>query len=259
MGAPQAVRSSTPRPAPFCRPTPAIGGSDPDGSNLGITYTPDGKYLLFSQDGNSFYGSFKQGGFVAIASVRSYDGHALRLRPRQRSDGRQRRLQSDHRHLLPEQPWGTTGSFPIPCGQTVSLSQMVLTSYPTGIAVSSDAKTAYVVLDNNDTLTKIDLTAATPVEGAEVRVGNVPHSVVISPDGKTAYVSNEAGRIATETTSRDTPTAPRSSPNIRRLHGHRHRFRGRPVHVHGHRQHLDRSAPDRHGLLGQVPVGRQCL
>jgi YVTN family beta-propeller protein len=73
-----------------------------------------------------------------------------------------------------------------------------LTSYPTGIAVSSDAKTAYVVLDNNDTLTKIDLTAATPVEGAEVRVGNVPHSVVISPDGKTAYVSNEAGRIATE-------------------------------------------------------------
>ena len=53
------------------------------------------------------------------------------------------------------------------------------------------------MLDNNDTLTKIDLTAATPVEGPEVRVGNVPHSVVISPDGKTAYVSNEAGRIAT--------------------------------------------------------------
>ena len=29
-------------------------------------------------------------------------------------------------------------------------------------------------------------------------MGNVPHSVVISPDGKTAYVSNEAGRIATD-------------------------------------------------------------
>ena len=66
-----------------------------------------------------------------------------------------------------------------------------------GIAVSPDAKTAYAVLDNNDTLTKIDLTATTPVEGPEIRVGNVPHSVVISPDGKTAYVSNEAGRIAT--------------------------------------------------------------
>ncbi len=73
-----------------------------------------------------------------------------------------------------------------------------MTSYPTGIAVSADGKTAYVVLDNNDTLTKIDLTAATPVEGAEIRVGNVPHSVVISPDGRTAYVSNEAGRIANE-------------------------------------------------------------
>ena len=54
------------------------------------------------------------------------------------------------------------------------------------------------MLDNNDTLTKIDLTQTTPVEGAEIRVGNVPHSVVISPDGTTAYVSNEAGRIATE-------------------------------------------------------------
>jgi len=57
-----------------------------------------------------------------------------------------------------------------------------------GIAISPDAKTAYAVLDNNDTLTKIDLTAAKPVEGPEVRVGNVPHSVVISPDGKTCLL-----------------------------------------------------------------------
>src|SRR5208337_1528401 len=42
--------------------TPA-GGKDPDGSQTGITYTPDGKYLLFSQDGNSYYGSLKQGSF----------------------------------------------------------------------------------------------------------------------------------------------------------------------------------------------------
>ncbi len=34
------------------------------------------------------------------------------------------------------------------------------------------------------------------MEGQEIRVGNVPNSVVISPDGTTAYVSNEAGRIA---------------------------------------------------------------
>ena len=39
------------------------------------------------------------------------------------------------------------------------------TSYPIGIAISSDGKTAYVVLNKNDTLTKIDLTATTPKSG----------------------------------------------------------------------------------------------
>ncbi len=199
MGAKQAVTIfNTQTGAVLQTYEPAIGGKDPDGSNLGITYTPDGKYLLFSQDGNSFFGSFKQGGFVAIASVSSAG------------------LLSDYAHVpvlmdvnaslglttvtcFGNSPGGTNGSFDIPCGYSTSaFSDEVLTSYPTGIAVSSDAKTAYVVLDNNNTLTKIDLTASTPVEGAEVRVGNVPHSVVISPDGKTAYVSNEAGRIAKE-------------------------------------------------------------
>jgi YVTN family beta-propeller protein len=50
----------------------------------------------------------------------------------------------------------------------------------------------------NDTLTKIDLTASTPVEGEQIRLGNVPQSIVISPDGTTAYVSNKGGRIATK-------------------------------------------------------------
>src|SRR5208282_4407965 len=99
---------------------------------------------------------------------------------------------------FPNSPGGTNGSFNIPCGFSVSMfSDAVLTSYPTGIAVSADGKTAYVVLDNNNTLAKIDLTTTPPSKVAEIRVGNVPHSVVLSPDGKTAYVSNEAGRIAT--------------------------------------------------------------
>jgi hypothetical protein len=162
---------------------------------------------------------------------------------------------------FPNSPPGTTGSIEIPCGQTVSVvSNDAYTAYPMGIAISSDGKTAYVVLDNNDTLTKINLTAATPTEGAEIRVGNVPHSVVISPDGKTAYVSNEGGRIAT---ADGLPGILERHPGRRResdwRHGHRHRFRGQPVHVHGHRQHLGRSAPDGHGVLGQVPAGRQCL
>ncbi len=70
MGAPQAVTIfNTQTGAILQTYVPAIGSKDPDGSNLGIAYTSDGKYLLFSQDGNSFYGTFKQGGFVAIASV----------------------------------------------------------------------------------------------------------------------------------------------------------------------------------------------
>ncbi|HEY1808545.1 MAG TPA: bifunctional YncE family protein/alkaline phosphatase family protein [Acidobacteriaceae bacterium] len=205
MGAPQAVTIFNTQTGVVLQTysvayTNAQGAAstDSDGSNTGIAYTPDGKYLLFSQDGSSFDGSLQQGGFVGIATVNAATG-----------------LLSGYAHVsvpmdvnaddslstvtcFPNSPGGTNGSFNIPCGQTVSaFSDGVLTSYPTGIATSSDAKTAYVVLDNNNTLAKIGLTASTPKEGAEVRVGNVPNSVVISPDGKTAYVSNEGGRIAT--------------------------------------------------------------
>ena len=198
MGAPQAVTIFNTKTGAVIQTYSASAGQDPDGSNTGISYTPDGKYLLFSQDGNSYYGSGKQGAFVGIAKVSSTG------------------TLSDYAHVsvpmdinssgalttvdcFPSSPPGTTGSAAIPCGQTVSLfGDGVATSYPLGIAISSDAKSAYVVLDNNNTLAKIDLTAKTPVEGKEVRVGNVPNSVVLSADGKTAYVSNEAGRIANE-------------------------------------------------------------
>ena len=168
----------------------SVGGADSHGSNLGISYTPDGQHLLFSQDNS----------FVAVASVSAAG------------------LLADYAHVpvpidatvvsvpglgnvdvlntvtcFPSSPVGTTGSSAVPCGIPISQG----TSYPTGIAVAPDGKTAYVVLNANNTLAKIDLTQATPVEVTDIRVGNVPHSVVISADGKTAYVSNEAGRIAT--------------------------------------------------------------
>ncbi len=193
MGAPQAVTIFNTHTGAVLQTYSAASGKDPDGSNTGIAYTSDGKYLLFSQDGSSGTGSY-----VGIARVDA--------------EGKL----SDYAHVsvpmavnvagvlttvrcFPNSPPGTTGSSAIPCGQTVSLTgDGVSTSYPTGIAVSPDNKTAYAVLDNNDTLAKIDLTADAPVQRSEIRVGNVPHSVVISPDGKTAYVSNEAGRIAKE-------------------------------------------------------------
>jgi len=177
------------------------GGKDSHGSNLGITYTANGKFLLFSQDSS----------FVAMASVDPATG-----------------LLSDYAHIsvpidakvvnfpgfgnvdvlttvtcFPNSPPGTTGSSAVPCGIPISQG----TSYPMGLAVTHDGKTAYVVLDANNTLAKLDLTAATPVEVTDIRVGNVPHSVVISPDGKTAYVSNEGAALPPRKTSRNTPTA----------------------------------------------------
>src|SRR5262249_9222046 len=156
-------------------------------SSTGIAYTPDGKHLLFSQDSS----------FVAIANVSPTglltDAFHVSVPMDVNAGGFLTTVT-----CYPNSPSGTTGGSEIPCGQTVSIvSDGTHTSYPTGIAISADGKTAYVVLDNNNTLTRIDLTAATPTEGPEIRVGNVPHSVVISPDGSTAYVSNEAGRIAT--------------------------------------------------------------
>jgi YVTN family beta-propeller protein len=162
--------------------------SDKHGSSSGIAYTSNGAYLLFSQDSS----------YVAMANVSAAG------------------LLSDYAHVsvpmdvdangyltnvtcFPNSPPGTTGSAPIPCGQTVTLqSDGVSSSYPLGIAISADNRTAYAVLDNNDTLTRIDLTMMPPTQLGEVRVGNVPNSVILSPDGRTAYVSNEAGRIATQ-------------------------------------------------------------
>lgn len=201
MGAPQAVTIFNTQTgavlqtysAPHTSST-GTASNDSDGSQDGIAYTPDGLHLLFSQDGSSGAGSY-----VTIANVSATTGLL--------SGGTQVSVPIDidsEGHLtnvtcFPNSPGGTTGSFGIPCGYPYSIfTDDTFTSYPTGIAVSPDGKTAYSVLDNNDTLTKISLAASTPAEGAQIRVGNVPHSVIISPDGKTAYVSNEAGRIATQ-------------------------------------------------------------
>jgi YVTN family beta-propeller protein len=192
MGAPQAVTVfNTQTGALLQTYSPATTKS---GSSVGITYTANGSYLLFSQDGG--YGP----AYVAMASVDPTTG----LLSNYAEIGVALDINSGGYlttvTCFPNSPPGTTGSIEIPCGQTVSVvSDGAYTAYPMGIAISPDSKTAYVVLDNNDTLTKIDLTQPNPKEGPEVRVGNVPHSVVISPDGTTAYVSNEAGKIAKAT------------------------------------------------------------
>jgi YVTN family beta-propeller protein len=151
---------------------------DSSGSYSGIAYSADGKYLMFSQDSSH----------VAFAAV-SPTG-----------------LLSDYSHVsvppdtsfiqcFPNTP---TGAYGVPCGTFYSPG----TSYPGGVAFSEDGKSAYALLNQNNTLTQIDLAAKT--QGAQVRVGNAPHSVVIKTIeragqivAETAYISNEGGRAAT--------------------------------------------------------------
>ena len=148
-------------------------GKDSHGSYSGITYSPNGKYLVFSQDSSN----------VTIAKVNP-DGTL--------EDDAQVSVPPNNSFIkcFPNSPPGSGNA----CGTFYTPS----TSYPGGVAISKDGKSAYALLNQNDTLTKISLTASTPTQGQQIRVGNAPHSVVIDSDGKTAYVSNEGGRAATE-------------------------------------------------------------
>ncbi len=147
-------------------------GLDSSGSYSGIAYSADGKHLVFSQDSSN----------VTIANVNA-----------------QGLLEDDAQISVPPNnsfitcfPNSPPGSYGVPCGTFYSPS----TSYPGGVAISQDGSSAYALLNQNDTLAQINLN--TNQEGAQIRVGNAPHSIVIGNGGNTAYISNEGGRAATE-------------------------------------------------------------
>jgi YVTN family beta-propeller protein len=198
MGAPQAVTI-------FNTQTGAVlqnvkYGTSATGSANGIAYTSDGLHLLFSQDS----------GFVAYVNISAATGlvttDVARISlPLNATDvsfpgfGNEPLLNTvncTQTATMPgtnveiSGPVGSTGSIAVPCGIPISGAS----SYPLGLAVAPSNLTAYVVLDASNELGEINLVTGALVR--QVRVGNVPHSVVISADGKTAYVSNEAGRIA---------------------------------------------------------------
>ena len=145
---------------------------DSSGSYGGITYSGDGKYLMFSQDSS----------YVALAAVGSTG------------------LLTDYAHIPvpPDNSFITCfanspiGDYGRPCGEFYTAS----TSYPGGVAIAAGRKTAYALLSQNDTLATFDLTRNPPVMTGQIRVGNAPHSILV--DGDKAYVSNEGGRIASE-------------------------------------------------------------
>jgi YVTN family beta-propeller protein len=147
-------------------------GLDPSGSYSGIAYSADGKHLVFSQDSSN----------VTIANVTAQgllgDDAQISVPPN-----------NSFITCFPNSP---PGAYAVPCGTFYSPS----TSYPGGVAVSLDGSSAYALLNQNDTLTQINLT--TNQQGTQIRVGNAPHSIVINSNGTTAYVSNEGGRAATQ-------------------------------------------------------------
>ncbi len=140
---------------------------DHSGSYGGITYSPDGQFLFFSQDSSN----------LAIAKV-----------------GQNGQL-SDYAHVsLPATNAYIDCNVAPPvdssCGHLYSNGAI-----PGGIAVSQDGRLALVLLNQNNTLGFVDLTQSPPVFTKQIRVGNAPNSIVLS--GNYAFVSNEGGRVAT--------------------------------------------------------------
>ena len=201
MGAPQAVTIFNTQTGAVLQNFTYNGSKT--GSATGIAYTSDGLHLLFSQDS----------GFVAYVNVDPGTGtitsNVARIslpldatlvnfpafgasEPVLNSANCTQTVTMPGTNVTIPGPVGTSGSFAIPCGVPISGGS----SYPLGLAISPDNATAYVVLDASDELGMINLSTNTLAKF--VRVGNIPHSVVISPDGKTAYVSNEGGRIANQ-------------------------------------------------------------
>jgi YVTN family beta-propeller protein len=152
----------------------ATFGSDPSGSYSGIAYSADGKYVVFSQDSSN----------VTIAKVT-----AAGL------------LEDDAQvFVAPDNSFITcfANSPPASYGNACGSFYSPGTSYPGGVALSKDGSSAYALLNQNNTLAHIELTADPPKMTEQIRVGNAPHSILIAKNGTTAYISNEGGRVATE-------------------------------------------------------------
>ena len=144
---------------------------DNSGSYAGIAYSADGKQLMLSQASS----------YVTLANVAA-DGTL--------SDNAHISVPPDNSFIqcFPNTPIGVYGR---PCGTFYS----TFTSYPGSVAFSQDGKSAYALLNQNDTLATFDLTQTPPATLGQIRVGNAPNTVLIK-DGY-AYVSNEGGRAAT--------------------------------------------------------------
>jgi YVTN family beta-propeller protein len=108
------------------------------------------------------------------------------------ADGTKLLFSQDSSHLAVATVNTTTGL--ITGATQVALPSPIGNAYPGGVAISADGTTGYVLLNQNNTLGVVDLTKAQPKLVKQIRVGNVPNSIVLSSNR--AYISNEGGRVA---------------------------------------------------------------
>ncbi|MGA7288451.1 MAG: hypothetical protein WBX02_10180 [Terriglobales bacterium] len=206
--------------------------ADPSGSYSGITYSADGSHLVFSQDSSN----------VTIANV-----NAQGLL----SDNAQVYVAPNNSFIacFPNSP---PAAYDNPCGSFYS----GYTSYPGGVALSSDGTSAYALLNQNDTLTQIDLTATPPTQGTQIRVGQ----------RAAQHRDQQRGHDRVREQRRWPRGYGVGLPDQLRRHGNRrrpvrwrlsdwHRFCGGSGLDDGHRYNRDRSAPDGDGALQAVRVG----
>jgi len=129
------------------------GKQDATGSYGGITYSADGKYLLFSQDSsNVTLANVSPSGLLTNYAQVSVPPNNAFIKCFLNS---------------PNGPYGR------PCGTFYSPG----TSYPGGVAFSKDGKSAYALLNQNNTLAKVDLTKKPLKQGPQIRVGNAQQDV----------------------------------------------------------------------------------
>lgn len=76
--------------------------------------------------------------------------------------------------------------------RTINLPAKSGSSFPCGLALSPDGKSALVCLSRNNTLGIVDLAGGTIA--AEIAVGVAPYAVCLTKDGTTAFVTNWGGR-----------------------------------------------------------------
>jgi YVTN family beta-propeller protein len=89
----------------------------------------------------------------------------------------------------------STSVIPLNVSTNAPGSPISVGSNPSAVAITPDAKTAYVANRDSNNVTPIDV--ATSTAGTPIAVGSAPVAIAVTPDGKTVYVVNQGSNNVT--------------------------------------------------------------